>query len=98
MSKITALLMFLAPIVVIYAIFRMSIKISTGSSQLTRLVLEPGQSHTIQWNWPTPDVDMSNSIIAQTSAGSVDGNNKRLDGGLGTVNVQFFYGPRREGP
>jgi hypothetical protein len=22
-------------------------------AQLTHLVLEPGQSHTIQWDWPT---------------------------------------------
>lgn len=63
-------------------------------AQLTRLVLEPGRSHTIQWDWPTPDMDMSNSIIAQTGVGSVNGNHKRLDGGLGAVNVQFFYGPR----
>jgi hypothetical protein len=67
-------------------------------SQLTRLVLEAGQSHTIQWDWPPPDVDMDKSIHPPINAGTVYGNNIGLDGNLGSVNVQFFYGPRRVWP
>jgi hypothetical protein len=67
-------------------------------AQLTRLVLEPGQSHTIQWDWPTPGVDMDKSMPSPISGGAVYGNNIRLDGNLGTVSVEFFYGPRRDWP
>jgi hypothetical protein len=67
-------------------------------AHFTRLVLEPGQSHTIQWDWPTPGIDMDKSVPPFTSATSVAGNHIRLDKRLGTVNVQFFYGPRRDVP
>jgi hypothetical protein len=67
-------------------------------AQFTRLVLEAGQSHTIQWDWPPPDVDMDKSILPPINAGTVYGNNIGLDGNLGTVNVEFFYGPRRVWP
>jgi hypothetical protein len=67
-------------------------------AQLTRLVLEPGQSHTIQWDWPPSGVDMDKSIHPPINAADVYGNNIRLDGNLGTVSVSFFYGPRRLAP
>ena len=67
-------------------------------AQLTRLVLEAGQSHTIQWDWPPPGVDMDRSMPPPASAGTVYGNNFGLDGNLGTVSVSFFYGPRRDVP
>jgi len=38
----------------------------SAEANLTRLVLEPGQSHTIQWDWPTPDVDLQ-SALGQTN-------------------------------
>jgi hypothetical protein len=64
-------------------------------AQLTRLVLEAGQSHSIQWDWPPPGVDMDKSMPPPTSAGTVYGNNIGLEGNLGTVSVSFFYGPRK---
>ncbi len=67
-------------------------------AQLTHLVLEPGQSHTLRWDWPPPGVDLSKSIIGQTNAGSVDGKWISLYGTVVTVNVHFFYGPRRVVP
>jgi hypothetical protein len=67
-------------------------------AQLTRLELTPGQSRTIQWDWPTSEVDMSKSVEASTSSSVVYGKSIGLDGGLGTVNVHFFYGPRQVMP
>jgi len=67
-------------------------------AQLTRLALEPGQSHTIQWDWPTPGVDMDKSVDPSINAAAVYGNHIRLDGGLGSVSVAFSYGPRRVVP
>jgi hypothetical protein len=66
----------------------------TDVAQLTLLILEPGQSHTIQWDWPPPGTDLSDSIIDRTNVASVDGKWIRLDKGQGLVNVHVFYGPR----
>jgi hypothetical protein len=63
-------------------------------AQLTRLELGPGQSHTVRWNWPPPDVDMSKSVEPQTSSATGYGRWIRLDKGLGAARVDFFYGPR----
>jgi hypothetical protein len=67
-------------------------------AQLTRLELGPGQSHTIQWDWPTPEVDMSKSVEPQTNGVAVYGKWIGLDKAFGSVRVQFFYGPRRMMP
>ena len=67
-------------------------------AQLTRLELAPGQSHTIQWDWPPPDADMSKSVEPQTNSATGYGKWIGLDKGLGTVRVDFFYAPRRVVP
>ncbi len=70
----------------------------TDVAQLTRLVLEPGQSHTIQWDWPTaPQVNPQdaqgpkNDVMARAYW-------TRLDGGRGDVFVLFLYGPWKGPP
>jgi hypothetical protein len=67
-------------------------------AQLTRLELGPGQSHIIQWDWPTSEVDMSKSVESQTNGVAVYGKWIGLDKASGSVRVQFFYGPRRDWP
>ena len=66
-------------------------------AQLTRLVLEPGQSHTIQWDWPTPDVNLPEAL-GQINVVTLDAYRIRLDKGTGSVFVQFNYGPRKGMP
>ena len=70
----------------------------TDVAQLTRLVLEPGQSHTIQWDWPTPEVDLHKAVNPASNQVYVHGYWGRLDKGPGQVMVQLLYGPRMLGP
>jgi hypothetical protein len=53
-----------------------------AEARLTRLVLEPGQSHTIQWDWSTPEIDTKeavnsmNQVLVEASwLGAVGGEN-----------------------
>jgi hypothetical protein len=60
---------------------------------LTRLVLEPGQSHTIQWNWPTPEVDVKGSLD-QVNEVAITGYWVGKDGLQGELNLFFTYGEK----
>jgi hypothetical protein len=66
-------------------------------AQLTRLTLEPGQSHTIQWDWPTPDVNLPEALgpinVVTLNAYWID-----FDKGIGRIFVLFNYGPRKGMP
>ena len=64
-------------------------------AQLTRLVLEPGQSHTIQWDWPTTPQVNPQAAQGSTNDVMVRAYWVRLDGGRGEVFVLFLYGSRR---
>jgi hypothetical protein len=67
-------------------------------AQLTHLVLEPGQSKTIQWDWPTaPQVDPQEALL-QTNDVSLQAHWVRLDKIVGDVSVMFLYGPRKGMP
>jgi len=69
-----------------------------GIAQLTHLELAPGQSYTIQWDWPPPNVDMNKSVESSTNAADVRGQWISFDKQLGTISVGFAYGPRRDVP
>jgi hypothetical protein len=63
-------------------------------AQLTHLVLEPGQSHTIQWDWPTSDVDLQQAVHSTCDV-TVNAYWVGARPPTGIVFVQFCYGPRR---
>lgn len=64
-------------------------------AQLTRLVLEPGQSHVIQWDWPTsPQADPQDALLP-TNDVRVRAYWIGLDTVVGEVSVLFLYGPRK---
>ena len=66
-------------------------------AQLTRLILEPGQSYTIQWDWPTPNVNLQEAL-GQINLVTLNAYSVRLDKGPGYIFVQFNYGPRKGMP
>jgi|WetSurMetagenome_2_1015567.scaffolds.fasta_scaffold401838_1 hypothetical protein len=67
-------------------------------AQLTHLVLEPGQSHTIQWDWPSNPSVSPQDALGPTNEVSVRGYWVRLDRGRGQVYVMFLYGLRKGPP
>ena len=69
----------------------------SAEAKLTRLVLEPGQSRTIQWDWPTSDVDLQ-SALGQTNMVVVNATWVGVTGGGGGIFVRFNYGPRKGMP
>jgi hypothetical protein len=67
-------------------------------AQLTRLVLEPGQSHTIQWDWPnTPQVNPQDALL-QTNDVAVQAHWIGLDTMVRELSILFLYGPRKGMP
>lgn len=67
-------------------------------AQLTRLVLEPGQSQTIEWNWPTTPQVNPQDALGQTNEVRVQAHWVGRDGGLRDIDVLFLYGPRKGMP
>ncbi len=68
-----------------------------AEAQLTRLVLEPGQSHTLSWNWPTPESDLQKAL-GQTNVVLVSATWVGIRGGVREVSIQLNYGPRKALP
>lgn len=67
-------------------------------AQMTQLVLEPSQSKTIQWDWPTTQQINPQEAQGQTNDVMAQAYWTRLDGGRGNVFVFFLYGPRKGPP
>jgi hypothetical protein len=63
----------------------------------THLVLQPGESHAITWEWK-PTSEEAEQIIRHRNNATIDANWIGADGGTGTVFVHFNYGPQMMGP
>jgi hypothetical protein len=64
----------------------------------THLVLQPGQSHTIAWEWKPSNKEEDEQIIRMMNNVTIVANWIGADGGPGTVFAQFNYGPQMMGP
>ena len=66
-------------------------------TRLTHLVLEPGQSHVVQWDWPTPEVDIKGALDEVNEA-YVKGYWLGSRGGKRELNLFFTYGKKLRRP
>jgi hypothetical protein len=66
----------------------------TIGTKLTHLVLEPGESHILRWDWPAPEVDLS-TAVDPTNGVTVRATWIGVRGGTRELLVQFNYGPRK---
>ncbi len=64
-----------------------------SEARLTRLVLEPGQSHTIQWDWPTPEVD-AKEAVDEINEVAIRGYWLGAGGGERELRLFFTYGEK----
>ncbi len=59
----------------------------------TRIELGPGQTYSLTWDWPPPNVDPSKVKPLDNQIG-MDGSWIGLDGGKGPLLLLIYYGPR----
>ncbi len=59
----------------------------------TRIELGPGQTYSLTWDWPPPDVDPLKVRTGYHDV-SISGSWIGLDGGKGFLQLLFYYGPR----
>ena len=66
-------------------------------AKLTRLILEPSQSYTLKWDWPTPEIDVKEAVD-EVNEVSIDAYWLGTDGGTGELHLFFTYGEKRWRP
>lgn len=66
----------------------------SAETRLTRLVLEPGESYTTKWDWPTSEVDLP-TAVDPTNGVTVRASWIGMRSGTRELLVQFNYGPRK---